>query len=361
MHTVKLNLKKRSYNIVIGTKILPVLGRYISRLNLGNNAYIITNSFIKNRYGQALIDGLKPYGFSYKFKLVPDSERSKDIKIAALLIKDLAKFDLRKRTFIIALGGGVVGDLSGFVASIYKRGIPYIQVPTTLLAQVDSSIGGKTAVDLSEGKNLVGAFYQPRIVFSDISLLNTLNKRQLSSGLAEVIKYGVIKDKNLFLYLEKNYKNIINLKAGALERIVRDCVKIKASIVSLDEREERGLRTVLNFGHTIGHAIEAASGFNKYNHGEAIALGMLVALEMSVKLGFINEALLKRTESLIDNVGLPVKIHKVSLQEILERHYHDKKFKGVKNKFVLSLGLGKTRVVKDIPLKLISSAIEKRS
>lgn len=359
-HTVRLSLKKRSYDIIIGTKIMPLLGRHISRLNLGNNAYIITNPFIKNHYGQALVKGLKPYGFNYKFKVVPDSERSKDIKIAALLIKDLAKFDLRKRTFIIALGGGVVGDLSGFVAAVYKRGIPYIQVPTTLLAQVDSSIGGKTAVDLSEGKNLVGAFYQPRIVFSDISLLKTLNQRQLSSGLAEVIKYGVIKDSKLFCYLEKNYKDIINLKAEKLEHIVKACVKIKADTVSLDEREEKGLRTVLNFGHTIGHAIEAASGFNKYNHGEAIALGMLVALGMSVKLGFIKEALFKRVELLISNVGLPVKINKVTLREILNKHYHDKKFMGAKNRFVLIAGLGKTKIVKDIPLNLISSAIKER-
>ena len=360
MHIVKLNLKKRSYNIIIGTKIMPALGRHISRLNLGNNAYIITNPFIKSRYGESLARGLKPYGFNYKFKTVPDSEKSKDIKVAALLIKDLAKFDLKKRTFIIALGGGVVGDLSGFVASVYKRGIPYIQVPTTLLAQVDSSIGGKTGVDLSEGKNLVGAFYQPRMVFSDILLLNTLSKRQLSSGLAEIIKYGMIKDKKLFVYLEKNYQDILNLKAKPLERIVRACVKIKADVVSQDEREEKGLRTVLNFGHTIGHAIEAASGFNKYNHGEAIALGMLVALGMSVKLGLIKEDLLKRAELLVKNVGLPIKISKVSLDKILSRHYHDKKFMGVKNRFVLITGLGKTKIVKDIPLALISSAIKER-
>ncbi|MFA5286930.1 MAG: 3-dehydroquinate synthase [Candidatus Omnitrophota bacterium] len=360
MHSVRLSLKKRSYNIIIGTKILPVLGRYISPLNLGNNAYIITNPFIKKHYGQALVKGLKPYGFNYKFKVVPDSEKSKDIKIAAFLIKDLARFDLRKRTFIIALGGGVVGDLSGFVASVYKRGIPYVQVPTTLLAQVDSSIGGKTAVDLSEGKNLVGAFYQPRMVFSDISLLKTLSRRQISSGLAEVIKYGVIKDRKLFRYLEKNYKDIINLKAEMLENIIRACVKIKAEIVSSDEREEGGLRTTLNFGHTIGHAVEAASGFNKYNHGEAVALGMLAALAISVKLGFIKETLLKRVESLIDNVGLPVKINKVSIEKILSRHYHDKKFMGAKNKFVLTTGLGKTKIVRNIPLKLIKSAIEER-
>lgn len=339
---------------------MPLLGRYICSLNIGDNAYIITNPYIKKHYGKVLVNSLKAYGFNYRIKTVPDSEKSKDIKTAALLIKDLASFDLRKRTFIVAFGGGVVGDLGGFVASVYKRGIPYIQVPTTLLAQVDSSIGGKTAVDLSEGKNLVGAFYQPKMVFTDVSLLKSLDRRQLSSGLAEVIKYGIIRDKKLFCYLEKNYKSIINLETDKLEYIVRACVKIKADIVSLDEREEKGLRTVLNFGHTIGHAIEAASGFNRYNHGEAIALGMLVALGMSVKLGFIKEDVLKRVKLLIKGVGLPTKINKVSFQKILGRHYHDKKFTGSKNRFVLISSLGKTKIVKNIPLKLVSSAIEER-
>lgn len=360
MHTLKLNLKARSYNIIIGSGVISALGKYLSRLNFAKDAYIITNRLIKRHCGRALTDSLANYGFNYKFKIIPDTEKSKDIKIAALVINDLAKFALKKRPFIIALGGGVVGDLSGFVASIYKRGIPYIQVPTTLLAQVDSSIGGKTAIDLSEGKNLVGAFYQPGLVLSDIALLKTLNRRQLSNGLAEAIKYGVIKDRGLFVYLEKNYKNIIKREEGALEYIVTACAKIKAGIVSLDEREEKGLRTALNFGHTIGHAIEAASGFNKYNHGEAVALGMLIASEISVKLNLIQDSLLKRIESLIANAGLPVRIKSISVEGILSKYYHDKKFIGSKNRFVLLSGLGRTKIVKAIPLRIIRWAIEKR-
>ncbi|PIP19829.1 MAG: 3-dehydroquinate synthase [Candidatus Omnitrophica bacterium CG08_land_8_20_14_0_20_41_16] len=366
MYTLKLNLKARSYNIIIGSGIISALGKYLSRLNFAKDAYIITNRLIKRHYGRALTDSLANYGFNYKFKIIPDTEKSKDIKIAALVINDLAKFALKKRPFIIALGGGVVGDLSGFVASIYKRGIPYIQVPTTLLAQVDSSIGGKTAIDLSEGKNLVGAFYQPGLVLSDIALLKTLNRRQLSNGLAEAIKYGVIKDRGLFVYLEKKYKNIIKREEGALEYIVTACAKIKAGIVSLDEREEKGLRTALNFGHTIGHAIEAASGFNKYNHGEAVALGMLVASEISVKLNLIQDSLLKRIESLIGNAGLPVRIlerprkYRIFVEGILSKYYQDKKFIGSKNRFVLLSGLGRTKIVKAIPLRIIRWAIEKR-
>ena len=360
MHTLKLNLKERSYNIVVGSHILAFLGEELAGLQLGKDAYIITNYFIKERYGITLSDGLKKAGINFKFKTVPDSEKAKDIKIAASLIKDLARFDLRKQPFIIALGGGVVGDLSGFVASIYKRGIPYVQVPTTLLSQVDSSIGGKTAVDLNEGKNLAGAFYQPRLVFSDISLLKTLDKKQVASGMAEVIKYGLIKDRRLFEYLESKHANILKLKQEYLKHIVKSCARIKASVVSHDEREKKGLRTILNFGHTIGHAIEAASRTYTYNHGESIALGMLVALEISLKLDLIQESLLKRAELLISRVGLPVKITKVSTSKILKRHYYDKKFTGNTNKFVLLAGLGKVKIVKNVPLALIHYAIEKR-
>jgi 3-dehydroquinate synthase len=360
MHTLKLKLKERSYNIVVGARILPLLGEQLTRLKLGKDAYIITNSRIKRRYGKLLSKGLNRAGINFKFKTVPDGEKAKDIKIAASLIKDLARFDLRKSPFIIALGGGVVGDLSGFVASIYKRGVPYVQVPTTLLSQVDSSIGGKTAVDLSEGKNLAGAFYQPSLVFSDISLLKTLDKKQIASGMAEVIKYGVIKDRQLFNYLEREYGNILKLKQEYLGYVVKSCARIKAAVVSQDEREKKGLRTILNFGHTIGHAIEAASHSYEYNHGESVALGMLVALEISLKLNLIKEPLLKRVELLIGNAGLPVKITKVSTAKILKKHYYDKKFTGSINKIVLIAGLGSVKIVKNIPLNLIRYAIEKR-
>ena len=360
MRILKLKLKERSYNIITGAAILPLLGNYLYRLKIGKDAFIITNNRIKKLYGNIIAKSLKQNGFNFEFKTVPDGEKAKDIKIAAYLIKQLAKFDFKRESFIIALGGGVIGDLSGFVASVYKRGIPYVQVPTTLLAQVDSAIGGKTAIDLSEGKNLAGAFYQPKMVFSDVALLNTLDKREISNGLAEVIKYGVIKDKRLFIYLEKNHKNVIRLRKDSLEYIVNACAKIKSAIVSFDEKEAKGLRTALNFGHTIGHAIEAAAGFNKYNHGEAIALGMLVSLRISVGLKLINESLFERVELLIKNVGLPVQIRGISSRKILNKHYHDKKFSGKSNKFVLAYKLGGVKILRDVPLKSICSAIDSR-
>jgi 3-dehydroquinate synthase len=357
MHAIKVRLKERSYDIVIGSTILDKLSGYANRLDLGTDAYIITNASLKKRFGSRLTRSLKAGGLKCRVKIVADSESAKDIQTVACVIRDLAKFDLKRRPFIIALGGGVVGDLSGFIASVYKRGIPYVQVPTTLLAQVDSSIGGKTAVDLSEGKNLVGAFYQPKLVFTDVALLKSLDKRQVSSGLAEVIKYGIIKDKKLFSYLEKKYREALDLEEGALLYIVKSCAKVKADIVSSDEREKRQLRTCLNFGHTIGHAIEAASGYKGYNHGEAVALGMLAALGISVKLGLADSCLLERARALIKNVGLPSKLKGVSPAKILSRHYHDKKFSGKSNKFVLVSGLGKVKIVKDVPLGVIRQSV----
>ena len=360
MHVIKVNLNKRSYNILVGWDILKQLGKCLLKLNIGSDAYIITNSLIRKKFGLALESSLRHSGLSVRFKVVPDTEKSKSIETAAGVIKDIALYDKKKRIFIIAFGGGVIGDLGGFVASIYKRGIPYIQIPTTLLAQVDSSIGGKTAVDLSEGKNLVGAFYQPRLVFSDVKLISSLSPRQMRSGLAEVIKYALIKDAGLFVFLEKRYKDILCAEKDALGYIIQRCSAIKADVVRQDEREERLIRTILNFGHTAGHAIEAAAGYRGYTHGEAIALGMLVASQMSVALKLINESTFKRIEALIQKTGLPIKIRNVKLSGIINAHYRDKKFIGSRNRFVLIRAIGRTKIVENIPLEIIVSALKKR-
>ncbi len=360
MKIIKVNLSRRSYNIIIGTGIIPELGKYIKGLNIGSSAYIITNPLIKNKYAAVLTKALKSAHLDIKFKLIPDSERSKSLEVVSSVLKDVAVYDKKREVFIIAFGGGVVGDMSGFLASIYKRGIPYIQVPTTLLAQVDSSIGGKTAVDLSQGKNLAGAFYQPRIVLAEINFLKSLDPRQIRAGLAEVIKYAIIKDARLFSYLEKNYRNILQLKAKDLEFIVARCAGIKAQITQKDEREERGLRTVLNFGHTIGHAIEAASSFKGYNHGEAVALGILVACDISQRLELIDKAVLERIEKLIKIMGLPIKIEGVSLEKIIKAHYYDKKFIGARNKFVLIEAIGKSKIIRGIPESVIRECLRYR-
>ncbi|HTZ11791.1 MAG TPA: 3-dehydroquinate synthase [Candidatus Margulisiibacteriota bacterium] len=358
MKSAKVNLKKRSYKILVGPGILKSCGKYIRSLNIGSDAFVITNAAIKKRYGGLLNDILEASGFSVRFKLIADSEKSKSLETASSVIRDIARYDRNRRLFIIALGGGVVGDLSGFVASIYKRGIPYVQIPTTLLAQVDSSIGGKTAVDLAQAKNLAGSFYQPRLVISDMELLKSLDKKQIRSGLSEVIKYALIRDRDLFRFLERNRKDVLALKNRALEYIVYTCSKIKAEIVSRDEREESGIRTTLNFGHTAGHAIEASGGYEGYNHGEAVALGMLVASRISVRIGLLKPQTERLIRGLIAKYGLPVFIRNIPLKKIINAHYHDKKFIGAKNRFVLLSGIGKTEIVTGVPLELIIEAIE---
>lgn len=361
MQTIKINLKERSYDIVICGDMLKSIGGYIQQLNIGEAAYIITNNTIKNLYGGILDKILTASEFNLKFKTIPDSEKSKSLKTVFSIIEDLAEYSKHKRVFIIAFGGGVIGDIAGFTASIYKRGIPYIQIPTTLLAQIDSSIGGKTAVDLKQGKNLVGAFYQPKLVYSDINFLNSLPLRQLRSGLSEVIKYAIIKDPLMFKYLEENYPAILNKNKSAFDFIISRSCKIKAQIVQRDEREKKGIRTILNFGHTIGHAIETAGGYKKYTHGEAIAIGMLAASEISLIMKLINASLLKRIEELIKKIGLPVKIDNLSIEKIINAHYLDKKFTGSENKFVLIEDIGKIRIEKNIPLKVIKEALKRRS
>lgn len=358
MQTVRLKLGKHSYNIIVGSGIINKLGKYLIKLNIGQDAYIITNPKIKKLAGMKLEKTLAGSGISVKFKTIPDTEKSKSLQTAYSVIRDISRYDKKRRIFIVAFGGGVVGDISGFIASIYKRGIPYIQVPTTLLAQVDSSIGGKTALDLPQAKNLIGAFYQPKLVFSDIKFLNTLDKKQLRSGLAEVIKYGAIKDGKLFSYMEKNYKNPLALSRSSLEYIVKRSSEIKAGIVSRDEREEKGVRTILNFGHTAGHAIEAAGGYKAYNHGEAIALGMVIAAGLSESLGLIDEQIFNRIVKLIKAVGLKTKIRDVPQAAIISAHYRDKKFIGRKNRFVLLKGIGRAKIAENIPLELIKKAIK---
>jgi len=357
MRKIKVNLGKRAYQIVIGSDILDQLGAHLKKLDMGTDAFIISNAFLKNKYGTRLSRILTDNGFNGRYKLIADSEKSKSMETASRVIKELANFDCKKKVFIIAFGGGVVGDLAGFVASVYKRGISYVQIPTTLLAQVDSAIGGKTAVDLDFGKNLVGAYYQPRLVFSEINFLKSLDALQVRCGMAEVIKYAVIKDQGLFSFLENNYAQVMQRDPVTLEVIISACSRIKADIVAQDEKETLGLRSMLNFGHTIGHAIEAAGGYQSYNHGQAVSLGMVAAVDLSSRLGLIDIKLVRRIINLIKLYGLPTRIKGIAVANIIRAHYHDKKFSGKENKFVLISGIGKPRIVCNIKLDLIKEAI----
>lgn len=359
MKKIKLGLSVNPYDIVIGRNILSSLGKSIKELKIGLDAIIITNATIDKFYGKIVLASLKKAGFSVKSILVPDSEKAKTAKIALDVISQIAEYDKFKRPFIIALGGGVVGDLSGFVAAIYKRGIPVVQVPTTFLAQIDSSIGGKTAIDLPIGKNLVGAFYQPSQVYSDVKVLKSLTKRQILAGFAEAVKYGIIYDKKLFEYIELNYKKLLNLDLQSLDHVVQTCSKIKAKIVKLDERELKSIRTILNFGHTVGHAIEAACKYDKYNHGEAVALGMRIATDVSVKTKLLTQLKADKINNLLDLIGLPKQIKGVDFNKILDVMKHDKKFISGKNRFVLVVDIGKVKVVEGISINIVESSIKK--
>ncbi len=357
MTTIRLKLKNNGYPIIIGHDIFKDIPRCLERLSLGKDAIIISHPIIERLHGVKLFAILTKAGYSIKVFKVPEGEQSKSALYALRLIESIAAYDINRRIFIIALGGGVVGDLAGFVAAIYKRGVPYIQVPTTLLAQIDSSIGGKTAIDLKYGKNLVGAFCQPKAVFADTKVLSTLSSRQIRNGLAEAIKYGVIKDLVLFRFLENNYEYIFKHNHQAMTFVVKRCAKIKADVVTVDERETKGIRTILNFGHTLGHAIEAASGF-RYHHGEAVALGMRVAGRISVLKGLLSLKEEKRLNDLITNIGLPQKIGNIKISKIIELMCHDKKFVASRNRFVLASRIGQVKVIENISIGIIVQAIE---
>jgi 3-dehydroquinate synthase len=355
---IQVKLKNNPYVIAIGHGITGELPRLIRGLGLGKDALIISHPSIERLYGAPLSAVLKKAGYTVKILNVPEGEKSKSASCAMRVLKQISAYDVNKKIFIIALGGGVVGDLAGFLAAVYKRGVPYIQVPTTLLAQIDSSIGGKTAIDLETGKNLVGAFYQPALVFTDTKVLKTLSPRQIRNGLAEAIKYGVIGDAKLFAYIEADHRKFFKGDIKALNFIVGRCARIKAGIVSADEKETKGLRTVLNFGHTVGHAVEAAGRYNQYHHGESVGLGMRVAARISAAMGLLLDADELRINRLITSVGLPEKIAGVRMPKILDLMRHDKKFSAGHNRFVLARKIGKVEVLRDIPADIITRAIQ---
>lgn len=359
MQKVALKLKENSYDIVVGKNILPKIGAYLRSLKIGEDAIIITNPIVRKLHGKAVEASLKKSGFSVKVLEVPDGEKSKSVKCAFGLIEKIALYDCFKQPFIVALGGGVIGDLAGYVAVAYKRGIPYVQVPTTFLAQVDSSIGGKVAIDLPIGKNLVGAFYQPKVVWTDVSTLLTLDKRQVLNGFAEAVKYGIIKDKALFDYILKNKQKLIDLNENVLSKVVLECSRIKAEVVSSDERETKGIRAILNFGHTVGHAVEAAGKYNCYHHGEAVSLGMRAAIEISYKVGLLSQKDAGAVDNVLDEIGFPKVIKKCRLSDIMRIMKHDKKFISGKNRFVLMQRVGKVKVVEGIAIDVIYAAVKK--
>ncbi len=354
MVSVNVKLNENTYPIMVGHGTLERLPGAVRKLKIGTDAVVITNPLVHKLYGKKLAAAFVKAGFTVKVLEVPDSERSKSLEVVGHLLSAMTRYAADKKPFIVALGGGVVGDLAGFVAAIYRRGIPFVQVPTTLLAQIDSAIGGKVAVDLPEGKNLVGAFYQPRLVWSDVALLTSLSDRQLRNGLAEAVKYGVISDPALFEFLEKNAGQVLARDKKALTHVVLACAAIKAGIVTQDEKETKGIRTLLNFGHTLGHAIEAACGYEAYHHGEAVALGMRAACRIALAAGIFSARDALRVEMLLSAIGLPQTVKGTTLPRIMAAMAFDKKFAGKKNRFVLVKGIGDAVVAQGVPEALVA-------
>ena len=358
MPVVEVPLRGRPYAINIGAGVLSQLGRACAGLKLGQRCAIISDANVAPRYAQAAQAALRGGGFEPVLIVVPAGEPAKRLKVVAACYDQLAAHRLERQSFIVALGGGVVGDLAGFVAATYLRGLAYVQVPTTLLAQVDSSVGGKVGVNLSAGKNLVGAFHQPRFVCCDLDTLRTLPPREFRAGLAEVIKYGIIYDAALFRRLERDLPKLLKLDARALASVVARCCEIKAEVVAQDETET-GLRAILNFGHTIGHAIEAISGYQRFLHGEAIAVGMVAAASLSSALLGLPETDAQRIEQLFVAAGLPTRIRLTSLQRqhLLNAMRLDKKVSGGVVKFVLAEKIGKVRSGHAVPPAFIERAL----
>jgi 3-dehydroquinate synthase len=342
MATLTVNLGDRSYPVHVGSGTLRRAGELLTEAGFHGKVAIVTNPTVAQLYLDTLHTGLAAAGFEVVPVLVPDGEEHKDLKSLAVIYDRLVAERLDRRSCVIALGGGVIGDLAGFAAATYLRGVPYVQVPTTLLAQVDSSVGGKTGVNHRDGKNLIGAFYQPKLVLIDVALLSTLARRELVAGLAEIIKYGIIEDPALFSLLEKEVQNVIGLDRDLLIDIVTTSCAIKARVVEKDEREA-DYRAVLNFGHTIGHALEAATGYTQFLHGEAVAVGIVKAVSISVRQGFCDETTCQRVENLIRNAGLPSELPAgLSKQSLLKGLEVDKKSAGGAIKFVMCAGIGKT-------------------
>jgi len=358
MRTVNVPLGDRSYQILIGPGLLDRLGPDSHKLALGKRCAVVTDERIPKRFDRAAETSLRDAGFEPIVITFPSGEKTKTLRNIERCHDQFAAHRLERKSFAVALGGGVIGDLTGFAAASYLRGIDFVQVPTTLLAQVDSSVGGKTGVNLKAGKNLVGAFHQPRLVLCDLDTLQTLPKRELRAGMAEVIKYGIISDARLFRRLEKEMPELLKLEPKKLAAVVARCCQIKADVVANDEKEG-GLRAILNFGHTIGHAIENISGYGEYLHGEAISIGQVAAARISAELCGLPVDAVQRIRKLFNAAKLPVSI-KLSARQLARLQAAmklDKKVSDGEIRFVLASRIGNVAFGQPVPAHLVPHSL----
>jgi 3-dehydroquinate synthase len=357
MTTVRVELSERGYDIGIGTGNLDGVGPLAAELVPGRHAVVITDSNVEQPHATAVATSLAAAEFQVDLVVIEPGERSKSVDTADIVWQKMLELKANRQTLVVAAGGGVVGDLAGFIAATYARGIPLLQFPTTLLAQVDSSVGGKVGVNLPRAKNMVGAFWQPEGVLIDTRVLATLPEREYRAGLAEVVKYGVILDAEFFAFLEANIEGLNSRDDDVLRFVIARCCRLKADVVEADERETSGLRAVLNYGHTFGHAIESATSYGEFLHGEAVSIGMQCASRLAEGLQRIDAEVTRRQRELLTALQLPVTVPDLDHDELIALMQHDKKAEGGQMRFVLPTRLGHVELVPDVEPALVRAAL----
>lgn len=359
MQNITVNLPQNSYSIAIASGILTQLGDYLQELRLGKKILLNSNPEIWQFWGEKAVNSLENAGFEVHVHLIPSGENYKTLD-SIVKIYDVAQANhLERNSTLIALGGGVIGDMTGFAAATWLRGVNFVQIPTTLLAMVDAAIGGKTGVNHPQGKNLIGAFYQPKLVLIDPTVLTTLPQREFTAGMAEVIKYGVIWDSELFKQLEAsdNLKEFSSLSPELLETILTRSCQAKVDVVTQDEKEA-GIRAILNYGHTLGHVFESLTGYNTINHGEAVAIGMVMAGEIAVRLNLWSAEDSQRQRDLISKTGLPTCLQEeLEMEDILEVIKSDKKVKDSQVRFILPVSIGKATISDRVSPEIIKDVV----
>ena len=357
MRKVPVKLGENSYDILMGHGLREEICSFLRERKYSRRSLLISDSNVAPLYGEAVLQTLREAGLEPEIYVAPAGEHSKSLAEAEKIYTRAIGFGLDRKSPILALGGGVVGDLAGFVAATYMRGVPFIQLPTSLLAQVDSSVGGKVAVNHSMGKNLIGCFYQPEAVFMDLDFMESLPKREIHTGLGEIVKYGIISDADFFCFLEENSKAVLALEPDALIHMIARSCEIKAGVVAEDEKES-GLRRILNFGHTIAHAIERETGYVRYNHGEAVAIGMMGAAYISRAMGMVDEMTVERLLHLMELLHLPVKAEGCTVEKMYHAIFHDKKTVNGKVNWVLMESIGKVALRSDVPEEIVKRAMQ---
>ncbi len=353
IETVDVRLQKNAYPIRIGPGVLTSRTAYADAIG-GKDVLIVSDDNVAAHYLEPLTETLASW--HVESLVLPAGEEQKTLDTLSKILDQLADLSFHRDATVVALGGGVIGDLAGFAAACYQRGIAFIQVPTTLLAQVDASVGGKTAVNHRTGKNLIGAFHQPRAVVVDVCCLDTLDDRQYRSGLAEVVKYGVGLDAGFFSWLESNMAALVDRQADVLTETVRRCCTIKAAIVAEDEFET-GRRALLNLGHTFGHAIEVASGYGEWLHGEAVSVGLVMAARLSVEMGLLDVGSAERISKLLQSAGLPLTAPAIGVARMEQLMGMDKKVAAGRTRFVILDGLGKARLTDEVPIDCLRKTL----